>query len=378
MSKHKKSNSRSNGSRNNGSRSNNSRSNSSRNGSSSRNSSSRSYGSHSNTRNRRGRPRYDRIVGAAAILIVFLILFVSCCKSCGNDEPSKENTSSIVPTETKKDDENKKTEDSKSDNSSLESLDNYSTVSMIPNDVYEGDLLLVNKQYQYTFPATEEESSIVPIYATMTDSYQVSDYETYLASNAITALNNMMDAFYDKTGLSDVMVISAYRTKEYQDEIYNSGTSDIAGGYSEFHTGLSFDMGVFPEDESSYYYLPEGEHAWISENCGNYGYILRYPEGKEDLTGMDSKSYQFRYVGIPHAIYMNENNMCLEEYIEFIKSYTYDSEHLAVAGPDNKRYEIYYVPSSESGNTEVHVPSDKKYEISGNNVDGFIVTVELS
>lgn len=323
---------------------------------------------------RRGRPRYDRIIGAAAIFIVVMILFVSCCKSCGSDEPEKD-TSSIVPTDVK--DDNEKSSDSKaSDDSSLASLDNYSNVDMIPNAVFEGDLVLVNKQYAYSFP-TSEESTAVPIYQTMTDSYKVQDYETNLLPQAITALNNMMDAFYDKTGHNDCMVISAYRTKEYQDELNNSGSSDIKGGYSEFHTGLSFDLGIFPEDESSYYYLPEGDYAWIKDNCANYGYIIRYPEGKEDLTGMDSKSYQFRYVGIPHAKYMSENGMCLEEYIDFVKNYTYDGEHLAVAGPD-KNYEIYYVAADPSADTQVPVPSDKKYEISGNNVDGFIVTVEMS
>lgn len=327
-----------------------------------------------NRRNRRrgGSPRYDRILGALVILVVFIILFVSCCKSCGDDDNS--DTSSIVPTESSQSSE--KSEESKSDDSALESLDNYSTVSMIPNAVFEGDLVLVNKEYIYSFP-TSEDSTPVPIYEQMTGSYKVSDYETCLAPKAITALNNMMDAFYEKTGHADCMIISAYRTKEYQDEKYNSGTSDVKGGYSEFHTGLSLDLGIFPENDNSYYYLPEGDYAWIQENCGNYGYILRYTEEKKDITGMDSKSYQFRYVGIPHAIYMNQNNMCFEEYIEFVKNYTYDTEHLAVAGPD-KNYEIYYVPADPSADTEVPVPSDKTYEVSGNNVDGFIVTVELS
>jgi len=322
---------------------------------------------------RRGRPRYDRIVGALAVFVVFMILFVSCCKSCGDDENTSGDSSSIVPTESNSE---STAENSGTDDSSLAALESYSPVAKIPNAIYEGDLVLVNKEYEYSFPVTDE-TQIVPIYEQMSGSYKVSDYETSLSTKAISALNNMMDAFYEQTGLADGMIISGYRTKEYQDEIYNSGTSDIKGGYSEFHTGLSFDLGIFPEGENSYYYLPEGEYAWIQENCGNYGYILRYPEGKEDITGMDKKSYQFRYVGIPHAVYMCQNNMCLEEYINFIKSYTYETEHLTVAGPD-KNYEIYYVPADMSADTEVPVPSDKTYEISGNNVDGFIVTVELS
>lgn len=335
----------------------------------------RSSSSRRRTSSRRRKPRYDRIIGAAAIFIVFIIIFVSCCSSCGSDD-KPDDTSSIVPTEEQVDDNGKSDDKKKNDESSIASLDSYSTVSMIPNAVFEGDLILVNKQYAYSFP-TSEEAQAVPIYQTMTDSYQVQDYETNLLPKAITALNNMMDAFYTEKGLSDCMVISAYRTKEYQDELYNSGTSDIQGGYSELHTGLSFDLGIFPDGESSYYYLPEGDYAWIQENCGNYGYIIRYPADKKDLTGMDSKSYQFRYVGVPHAVYMSQNNLCLEEYIELLKHYTYDGEHLTVAAGE-KTYEIYYVAADPSADTEVPVPSDKTYEISGNNVDGFIVTVQLS
>lgn len=325
-------------------------------------------------RKRRPRVRYDRIIGVAAIFIVLIILLVSCCKSCGNDDKDSGNTSSIVPTDNKED--NSTDENSQSDDSSLASLDSYSTISAMPNDIYSGNLILVNKQHEYSFPATEEESKIVPVYETMSDSYQVNDYETYLNADTITALNSLMDAFYNESGLTDLMVISGYRTKEYQDDNYNAGTSDVPGGYSEYHTGLSFDLGIFPQDENSYYYIPDGQYAWIDENCAKYGFVVRYPEGKEDKTGMEAKSYQFRYVGIPHAIYMYDNNLCLEEYIDQVKNYTYDGEHLKVAGTD-KNYEIYYVAADLSANTEIPVPSDKTYTVSGNNVDGFIVTVEV-
>ena len=135
-------------------------------------------------RKRKPRIRYDRIIGVAAILIVLLILLVSCCKSCGkNDDKKAGNTSSIVPTDNKNN--SKDSESSASDDSSLESLDSYSTISAMPNDIYTGDLILVNKQHEYLFPATEEDSNIVPVYEIKSDSYQVNDYETYLDSNTI-------------------------------------------------------------------------------------------------------------------------------------------------------------------------------------------------
>ena len=237
-------------------------------------------------------------------------------------------------------------------------------------------MVLVNKQHEYSFPASED--SVEMVYSKKTDSYQVADLETYLAPRAITALNSMMDAFYSEKGHGDCIVVSGFRSKDKQDELFNSGTTDIKGGYSDYHTGLSFDLGVYPDGESSYYYKPEGDYAWINDNCAKYGFVLRFPEGKESAAGVsESKSYQFRYVGIPHAICMKENNLCLEEYTEFVKNYTYDGEHIKVAGPD-KNYEIYYVEANMAGgDTEVPVPAGKEYTISGNNVDGFVVSVEV-
>ena len=326
-------------------------------------------------RRRKSRVRYDRVIGAAAIFIVLIILLVSCCKSCGKNDSSKSgNTSSIVPTENKSD-----TSDdvnSGSDDSSLASLENYSTVSALPNDVLKGDLILVNASHEYSFPASDEESTITPIYQLMNDTYKINDYETSLSSVTINALNSMMQAFYDKTGNTDIMVVSGYRTKEYQDDLYNAGTSSIKGGCSEYHTGLSMDLGIFPDEGSSYYYTAEKPYSWISDNCANYGFVVRYPDGKEDKTGVEAKSYQFRYVGIPHAVYMTQNNLCLEEYIDELKNHPYDGDHIKVNAAD-KNYEIYYVAADLSANTDIPVPSDKTYTISGNNVDGFIVTVEL-
>lgn len=330
-----------------------------------------------NKRKRR-RVRYDRIVGVAAVFIVLLILLVSCCKSCGNDDKNKADESSVIPTSSKEDKDNEKSDSGNSgDDNTGDSVPDdtetiYTSVSAMPNEIYSGDLILVNKEHEYSFPASEEEAGITPIYEMASDSYQFRDYEISLASKTISALNTMMDAYYAKNGNTDIMVISGYRTKEEQDEMTDT---DIKGGYSEYHTGLNFDLGIFPEGENSYYYTPDGSYAWINDNCANYGFILRYPEGKEGSTGMDSSTYKFRYVGVPHALYMKENDLCLEEYISELKNHTSDGEHLKVSGTENK-YEIYYVPADPSANTDIPVPADKKYTISGNNVDGFIVTVE--
>ena len=89
------------------------------------------------------------------------------------------------------------------------------------------------------------------------------------------------------------------------------------------------------------------------------------------ITEIDYESWHFRYVGIPNATAMVNEGLCLEEYIDFIKNYTAGGLHYQVTTADGI-YDIYYADS-----VQVPVPQMQSYEISGNNVDGFIVTVKV-
>ncbi len=186
-----------------------------------------------------------------------------------------------------------------------------------------------------------------------------------------------MKSFYEEENNSDVYVIGANRTKEDQDDKYWSGNSQFKGGYSDYHTGRSFDIGIFPTDGSlTGYYSPRGVYGYIDEHAAEYGFVVRFPEGKETFTGEHARTYTYRYVGIPHAVYMRQNNLCLEEYIDAVKGYTNEKPLEVAAG--KKLYQVYYVPANKTGDTEVPVPSNKTHFVSGNNVDGFIVTVIMN
>ena len=75
-------------------------------------------------------------------------------------------------------------------------------------------------------------------------------------------------------------------------------------------------------------------------------------------------------------MYMKQNSLCLEEYINKLKEHTKDEPIEVTVG--KKLYQIYYAPANPTGDTEVPVPSNKTYTVSGNNVDGFIVTVSMN
>lgn len=114
---------------------------------------------------------------------------------------------------------------------------------------------------------------------------------------------------------------SGYRSYQYQTNLYNNyvnqhgeeeaNTFSAKPGFSEHQTGLTFDLkdfnGQLVEDPIT--------SQWIKDNCAKYGFILRYPEGKEDITGYIYEPWHLRYVGEEVANQIMNNNTTLEQYL---------------------------------------------------------------
>ena len=96
-------------------------------------------------------------------------------------------------------------------------------------------------------------------------------------------------------------------------------------GTSEHQTGLCTDMHNWPTAgrymAAEFSASPAGQ--WLQENCYKFGFILRFPEDKTDVTGITFEPWHFRYVGRYHATRMHELNMCLEEYLDYLTQYGY-------------------------------------------------------
>ena len=123
----------------------------------------------------------------------------------------------------------------------------------------------------------------------------------------------------------EIFVDSSYRSYDYQEKVYNSyvaergleyATQYVAlPGSSEHQTGLAFDViyrrnGEMLDDQ----FDTDPEMIWLHENAYKYGFILRYPKGKEDITGFNYEPWHFRYVGKDLAFKMKERDITLEEY----------------------------------------------------------------
>lgn len=125
-------------------------------------------------------------------------------------------------------------------------------------------------------------------------------------------------------------IMSGYRDYDYQEKMYNKLVNEKGYSYaitriaepgkSEHQTGLAIDFCIYKGDkcyiEHEIEYLEETK--WIHNNCHKYGFILRYPEGKEDITKYSYEPWHLRFVGdISTSIY--NNKLTLEEYLENIR-----------------------------------------------------------
>ena len=128
----------------------------------------------------------------------------------------------------------------------------------------------------------------------------------------------------------DIDIMSGYRTYDYQDKIYNKlilekglnyAFRHIASpGASEHQTGLAIDICVYRDGKC---YIEHEitnfeEIKWLHKNAHKYGFILRYPDNKEEVTGYNYEPWHLRYVG-NMASYIYYNNLTLEEYKKLVK-----------------------------------------------------------
>ncbi len=122
---------------------------------------------------------------------------------------------------------------------------------------------------------------------------------------------------------------SGYRTYEEQRILYEdyaavdgyeaADTYSARPGHSEHETGLTFDVN---DPSNTFDGTPEAQ--WLEQHCAEYGFIIRYPKGKEDITGFMYESWHVRYVGEEVAKFVMENGICLEEYFGITSVYAED------------------------------------------------------
>lgn len=242
----------------------------------------------------------------------------------------------------------------------------------------DGDLILVNGDH----PWENSPENLVSVLKNSNGCYNVSDYNVKLNSRVCEALNSWLGEFYRNYGDTDILVASGYRSLETQQSIYEEDAEKngksvtekwvALPGSSEHHTGLALDMSIYDAEEKiSYEFKGEGVYENLLDTCCNYGFILRYPQDKAEITGIDYEPWHFRYVGKGHSQYITENRLCLEEYIELLKGYSYKDP--LVFEYDKVSYRVFWL-AEDSLPASVYIPEGYQYNISRDNCSGIVVT----
>jgi len=172
-------------------------------------------------------------------------------------------------------------------------------------------MLLVNKTHP--LPDGYKAENLINIYAQNPEYFRVLNDDIKINEDVFIAMERMFAAA-DRNGVYGFVVTSGYRSADEQRELYATMDSSTAAkpGESEHQTGLAFDV----SSSSSFSFESSRGFIWMTKHCAEYGFILRYPKGSENITGYSYEPWHFRYVGLPHSKKIMDKGITLEEYID--------------------------------------------------------------
>lgn len=239
--------------------------------------------------------------------------------------------------------------DRQTDVSSLEAL------LRSPKTVFNNSMILVSSEHPITDTLVFDNVS------------EYMETDLYFDKHMHVAFSELSVYISDNFG-EKLYVTSAFRTQEEQQMLYNENGPDVAQkpGESEHQTGLAVDVAVKGFGGSSFLKTDVGKY--VNLYSWKFGFIIRYPDGKESITKISYEPWHIRYVGEPHAEYISKNRITLEEYLDSLSHdvlYTYDT------------ISSYAVTKVKEGNDIITPKEYTTCVISPDNCGNYIVTFEL-
>lgn len=153
----------------------------------------------------------------------------------------------------------------------------------------------------------------------------------YVGSREVPQDSRIADALYSFTtdceeAGNEVYLSSGYRSYDDQESLFEAKVEEygrekaativLPPGTSEHQTGLCCDItDIYRSPKSPSVLSQTDTFQWLNAHCEEYGFILRYPEDKQEITNVIYEPWHFRYVGKEAAAYIKENNLCLEEFL---------------------------------------------------------------
>lgn len=180
------------------------------------------------------------------------------------------------------------------------------------------------REWALTELMKEETVTVIPSLLLVNGSHPLPDgYEAVLAEYNGARMHPAMvepyialrDAVQKKTG-QRIYVSADFRTREEQEKILADSEAGIAAqpGCSEHEAGLALDVYAPYYGGTAFLKSPAGRE--VNLRCAEFGFIIRYAEEKENVTGISYEPWHLRYVGAPHADWIAESGLALEEYLE--------------------------------------------------------------
>ena len=179
------------------------------------------------------------------------------------------------------------------------------------------DILMINNKF-YKLPSDYEPEDLVDV-----KNWYAYGTNVKLRDEAYNAFIDMFNAAKEE-GIT-LIINSAYRSYKEQEEVYNqylknhgqAYTDGVAArpGHSEHQTGLSVDITTYGVTGSQF--ESTDAFSWLQNNAHNFGFILRYPNEKENITGYTYESWHYRYVGVDAATIIHDSNITFDEYYAY-------------------------------------------------------------
>lgn len=239
--------------------------------------------------------------------------------------------------------------------------------------VHLGDLILVNQRFPFRGNDTPD-TLVAPS----------ADYpDVCLERKTSGSLSRLID---ELGGWKRIVPVSGWRSMQEQQEIWDNSLRDdgleftqkfvAIPGHSEHQTGLAIDLGLAgPKID---FIRPAFPYSGICQEFRNrmaaYGFVERYPAGKESVTGIAHEPWHFRYVGCPHAEIMQSKGFVLEEYHEYLKAFPFGGDPLHWRSGDLS-YSIFYMTAQMAETATLELEDGTAYDLSGDNEAGVIVTL---
>jgi len=189
-------------------------------------------------------------------------------------------------------------------------------------------LILVNWEHPIS---AERPEDLVRLDSVFGDEVMLVNPEGSIQKDAAAAAREMfLDA--REEGIGKYKLTGAYRSVQYQDQLFADKLAEdpaygsnpyqhpvkvMPGNCTEHATGLALDILAVSYEKSNDDYAKTEEGKWLLEHAHEYGFILRYPKDKEHITGVIYEPWHYRYVGKQAAEEIYEQNVCLEEYLDF-------------------------------------------------------------